>query len=154
MNEIEKKKTIFQIISHLKDVYKQLFLIFEWTKILNEHLALKYIKFQEASCNDKLHEISPRLLHNSAILSSNRHVSANFNLYQDLILSADRTPKYFVPSIASLSTSNDILNVELEDVWIPSVDSLLNFELFKNFIGTTIPKNDFIIKIVSNLACI
>lgn len=44
MNDIEKKKTLYQVISRLKNIYIKLFLIFEWTRVLNEHLTLKVIK--------------------------------------------------------------------------------------------------------------
>ena len=105
MNDVEKKKTLFQVLSRLRDVYTKLQLILEWTKVANEHLSLKAIKTCAIGSKDNLNRLINGFYYNSNSLLSRKHVEANFDAYKDLFTQyktsvAVRISKYSLPQIA------------------------------------------------------
>ena len=136
MNDVEKKKTLFQVLSRLRDVYTKLQLILEWTKVANEHLSLKAIKTCAIGAKDNLNRLINGLYYNSNSLLSRKHVEANFDAYKDLLLSPDQVPRFFSPSIETLSPAkHEFITEKDRKCWLSTLESLLRSEISKNMIN-------------------
>lgn len=41
MTDFERKKTLHQVLVRLRELYRRLYLVSEWSRVSNEHVALK-----------------------------------------------------------------------------------------------------------------
>ena len=155
MNDIEKKKTLFQILSRFRDVYLKLNLVLEWTKVSNEHLALKSILSAGNCAKNNLSSLIGGLNHNSNSLSSKKHEDALFKSVKDLLVSSQMNPTYFAPSIEALSPlkqGRDNLSEAERSCWISTLESILRLELAKNIINIPITCNVRVVSITDGKA--
>lgn len=142
MNDIEKKKTLFQVLFRLKEMYLKFQLILEWTKVLNEHTALKTFQFKAKTAKSNLSRLIGGIFHDSNNLLTTKHAEPKFKALKDLFTVSDLTPSYFAPSIEALvPKSLEKLSENEEKSWLSTLDSLLRTEVCKNVIN--IPRKDF-----------
>ena len=136
MNDMEKKKTLFQVLSRLRDIYTKLQLILEWTKVSNEHLALKSIRTCAIITKDNLNRLIGGFYHNSSSLFAKKHIEPDFDSYKQLLLSNEQVPNYFAPPIEALAPDKlDALTSQERDCWLSTLDSLLRSEIVKNLLS-------------------
>lgn len=146
MNDVEKKKTIFQVLSRLKEIYSKFQLILEWTKVSNEHLTLKTIIFDAKMAKDNLNRLIGGIFINSNYLQTRKHAESKFNAVKDLFSVCNRVPRYFAPSIEALAPLKiEILSEKERNSWLFTLESVLRTEISKNIIS--ISRNDY--KIIS-----
>ena len=142
MNDIEKKKTLFQVLSRLKETYLKYQLFIEWTRVLNEHLTLKTIKFNSKVSKDNLNKLIGGIYFNSNNLLKRKHNEIRFKAFKDLLTISKRVPSYFAPSIEALAPEKlDSLNEKEKNSWLSTLESLLRTEITRNIIN--IAKKDY-----------
>lgn len=142
MNDIEKKKTLFQVLSRLKEIYYKYQIILEWTKVSNEHLTIKTIKSNAKVAKDNLNRFIGGILYNSNNLQMRKHAEPKFKALKDLLTVTERVPSYFAPSIEALAPEKIETLSEMErSSWLFTLESLLRSEICKNIVN--IARKDF-----------
>lgn len=149
MNDVEKKKTLFQVLSRLKEIYFKFQLILEWTKISNEHLTIKTIKTNAKMAKENLNRLIGGVYHNSNNLQMRKHAEPQFKALKDLLTACDRVPSYFVPSIEALAPAkNETLSEKERNSWLSTLESIIRTEICRNIVN--IPKKDYKLISISN----
>lgn len=141
MNDIEKKKTLHQVLSTIRGAYKKLFVILEFLKILNEYFAIKMVRKTIISSQSNLEHVKGLLNHCHACLSVRSQSDPDFSSVKSMLLSKTKCPDYFPNSIKSLSKMDRSDSSEIvEDFWKMTLDSQLRNELSK--VSCLLPGND------------
>jgi hypothetical protein len=149
MNDVEKKKTLFQVLSRLKEIYFKFQLVLEWTKVSNEHLAIKTIKSNAKTAKDNLNRLIGGIYQSSNNIQMRKHSEPNFKALKDLLTVRDRVPSYLAPSIEALAPAkNEALSEEEREFWLSTLESLLRTEISNNIVN--IPKKDYKLISISN----
>lgn len=141
MNDIEKKKTLYQVLSRLRDIYIKLQVILEWNKVANEHLALKLVKQKSLAAKESIIRLIGAISHFSNNLISRRKAVPSFEAYKDLLTSSTRNPGYFAASIAALSPDkSEPLSETEQQLWLSTLEALIRDEISRNIIN--VPRSE------------
>lgn len=149
MNDVEKKKTLHQVLSTIRGAYKKLFVILEFLKVLNEYYAVKMTRQQLISSRSNLGHVNGVLGHYSTILGMRTRSEPDISSVKALLLSNSICPYYFSNSIKTLSKADrSNISENLDEFWNMTLEAQLRNELTK--VLYLHPKNELRIINISN----